>query len=329
MAAKPNPSITPLPSTTPPLSGDRSGRNGVPNIPISANTASVDPEAHHITFSPTTTSHKASKPPAEDLGMSPSRVKKMSRLRFTSMSSNQSTPSVDPEDDASGSSYSDSYSSDDEKTPREQFVESSQGLFDYCIKDIKLAKYGKKEIEIAEKEMPGLMLLRRKTTTTGDKPLKGARIVGCTHVTAQAAVLIQTLTACGATVRWCSCNVHSTQDEIAASLAHNGYPVFAWKGQTEDDFWWCIEKCLQAPNWKCDMILDDGGDATYLMLQKYPGSAKYMRGVVEESLTGIYRLYQLSKEEKLPMPAINIHDSVVKVTINLMINRLILSIDKI
>jgi adenosylhomocysteinase len=161
-------------------------------------------------------------------------------------------------------------------------------------------------------EMPGLMLLRRKTTVTGDKPLKGAKILGCSHITAQSAVLIETLVACGASVRWCACNVHSTQNAVAAALAEAGYPIFGWRGMTEEDFWWCIEQCLQAPNWQPNLILDDGGDATYMMLKKHPASAKYLKGVVEESITGIHRLYQLSKETRLPMPAINIHDSVVK-----------------
>lgn len=125
-------------------------------------------------------------------------------------------------------------------------------------------------------------------------------------------VLIETLTAAGASVRWCTCNVHSTQNEVAAALADAGYPIFAWKGMTEEDFWWCIEQCLQAPGWQPNMILDDGGDATHMMIQKFPGASRHMRGVVEDTVTGVHRLYQLTKVSQLPMPAINIHDSVVK-----------------
>lgn len=209
------------------------------------------------------------------------------------------------------SSDSDSYSSDDEGSPRDRIQTAAKGFRDFRIKDIKLASYGRKEIEIAEQEMPSLMLLRKKRCA-GDKPLKGARITGCTHITAQSAVLIETLVICGAQVRWCACNIHSTQNEVAAALADAGFSIFAWRGQSEEDFWWCIDQCLQANGWQPNMILDDGGDTTHRLLSKYPGTTKYVRGIVEESVTGIHRLYQLSKEGQLPMPAINIHDSVVK-----------------
>jgi adenosylhomocysteinase len=213
----------------------------------------------------------------------------------------------------SGSSSSEEDEAVEEVSPRERVLKNSNRFSDFRIRTIKTAPYGRKEIEMAEQEMPGLMLLRRKTcASTGDKPLKGARIVGCTHITAQSAVLIETLVECGAKVRWCSCNIHSTQNEVAAALAEAGYPIFAWKGQTEEEFWWCIDQCLEATGWQPTMILDDGGDATHRFLTKFPGAAKHMRGVVEESVTGIHRLYQLSKEHHLPMPAINVHDSVVK-----------------
>ena len=145
-----------------------------------------------------------------------------------------------------------------------------------------------------------------------DKPLKGAKIIGCTHINAQSAVLIETLVALGATVRWSACNIYSTQNTIAAALADNGIPIFAWKGESEQDFWWCIDQCVAGESWQPNMILDDGGDATHLLMKKYPAICNHIKGIVEESVTGVHRLYQLSKTGKLTVPAMNVNDSVTK-----------------
>jgi len=182
---------------------------------------------------------------------------------------------------------------------------------DYKVKDIGLAGWGRKEIAIAETEMPGLMALREEYGAS--KPLKGARIVGCLHMTIQTAVLIETLTHLGATVRWSSCNIFSTQDHAAAAIAATGVPVFAWKGMTEEEFWWCIEQTLRGPDgWTPNMILDDGGDVTLLMHDKYPEMLKDVRGLSEETTTGVHRLYEMMKKGKLLVPAINVNDSVTK-----------------
>lgn len=154
------------------------------------------------------------------------------------------------------------------------------------------------------------MALRKRASD--DKPLKNAKIVGCTHINAQTAVLIETLATLGASIRWAACNIYSTQNEVAAALAESGFSIFAWRGETEEDFWWCIDKCVNAENWQPNMILDDGGDATHLMLKKYPAMFKMIKGIVEESVTGVHRLYQLSKSGKLTVPAMNVHDSVIK-----------------
>ena len=182
---------------------------------------------------------------------------------------------------------------------------------DYKIADIALSDWGRKEILIAETEMPGLMALREEY---GDsKPLKGAKICGCLHMTIQTAVLIETLTALGAEVRWSSCNVFSTQDHAAAAIAETGVPVFAWKEETEEEFWWCIEQTLTGPgNWKPNMILDDGGDLTLVMHEKRPDLLKEVRGLSEETTTGVHRLYEMEKAGKLMVPAINVYDSVTK-----------------
>jgi len=182
---------------------------------------------------------------------------------------------------------------------------------DYKVADIKLADWGRKEIAIAETEMPGLMALRREFGES--KPLKGARIVGCLHMTIQTAVLIETLVELGATVRWSSCNIFSTQDQAAAAIAAAGIPVFAWKGETEEEFWWCIEQTLRGPNgWTPNMVLDDGGDATIILHDKYPELLKDVRGISEETTTGVHRLYEMMKAGKLAVPAINVNDSVTK-----------------
>ena len=182
---------------------------------------------------------------------------------------------------------------------------------DYKVKDMSLADWGRREITIAETEMPGLMALRAEYGTS--QPLKGARIVGCLHMTIQTAVLIETLTALGASVRWSSCNIFSTQDQAAAAIAAAGIPVFAWKGETEEEYEWCIEQTITGPNnWTPNMILDDGGDLTLIMHNKYPELLKDVRGVSEETTTGVHRLMEMAKAGKLMIPAINVNDSVTK-----------------
>ena len=182
---------------------------------------------------------------------------------------------------------------------------------DHKVADIKLAEWGEKEIKIAETEMPGLMSLREEF---GDeKPLKGARIAGCLHMTIQTAVLIETLIELGAEIRWSSCNIFSTQDHAAAALANKGIPIFAWKGETEEEAWWCIEQTIHGPNgWTPNMILDDGGDLTKLMHEKYPEMMKDVKGLSEETTTGVKRLYDMVKDESLLCPAFNVNDSVTK-----------------
>ena len=191
-------------------------------------------------------------------------------------------------------------------------VQSVENLTpDYKVADIGLAAWGHKEISIAEVEMPGLMALREEY---GDeKPLAGARIAGCLHMTIQTAVLIETLEALGAEVRWSSCNIFSTQDQAAAAIADNGTPVFAWKGETEEEFWWCIEQTIFGPDgWRPNMILDDGGDLTQIMHEKYPELLDDINGLSEETTTGVHRLYEMANEGKLLCPAINVNDSVTK-----------------
>jgi adenosylhomocysteinase len=182
---------------------------------------------------------------------------------------------------------------------------------DHKVKDISLADWGRKEIAMAEDEMPGLMQIRTEFGT--NKPLAGARIVGCLHMTIQTAVLIETLQALGATVRWSSCNIFSTQDHAAAAVAAAGVPVFAWKGMNEDEFWWCIEQTVRGPDgWTPNMILDDGGDLTLLMHKKYPEMLAHIRGVSEETTTGVHRLRDMARDGTLLTPAINVNDSVTK-----------------
>ncbi len=182
---------------------------------------------------------------------------------------------------------------------------------DYKIADIKLADFGRKEIIIAETEMPGLMAVREEFSKS--KPLKGARIAGCLHMTIQTAVLIETLIALGASVRWSSCNIYSTQDHAAAAMAQAGVPVFAWKGETEKEYEWCVEQTIIGKNnWRPNMILDDGGDLTVIMHEKYPELMKDVRGISEETTTGVHRLYEMAKTKALKCPAINVNDSVTK-----------------
>lgn len=181
----------------------------------------------------------------------------------------------------------------------------------YKVKDMGLADFGRKEIEMAEKEMPGLMALRRKYGP--DKPLKDARIAGCLHMTIQTAVLMETLIELGATVRWSSCNIFSTQDHAAAGVAAAGIPVFAWKGESNEEFDWCIEQTLFWDDGKpLNMILDDGGDLTAMVINKYPQLIGGIKGITEETTTGVNRLYALQRDGKLPLPCINVNDSVTK-----------------
>jgi adenosylhomocysteinase len=182
---------------------------------------------------------------------------------------------------------------------------------DYKVKDISLAEWGRKEIAIAETEMPGLMATREEFGAA--QPLKGARIVGCLHMTIQTAVLIETLTALGAEVRWSSCNIFSTQDQAAAAIAAAGIPVFAWKGETEEEYDWCIRQTIEGPNgWRPNMILDDGGDLTAIMHNDYADLLKDVKGISEETTTGVLRLYEMEKKGVLEVPAINVNDSVTK-----------------
>ena len=182
---------------------------------------------------------------------------------------------------------------------------------DFKVKDLKLAEFGNKEISLAETEMPGLMAIRAEYQSS--KPLKGARIIGCLHMTIQTAVLIETLVALGAEVRWSSCNIFSTQDHAAAAIAAKGIPVFAWKGETEEEYWWCIGQTINGKkDWKPNLILDDGGDLTMLLHDKYKDLLKNIKGVSEETTTGVKALNKLEKENKLLIPAINVNDSVTK-----------------
>jgi adenosylhomocysteinase len=182
---------------------------------------------------------------------------------------------------------------------------------DYKVADITLADWGRKEIAIAETEMPGLMALREEFGPS--QPLAGARIAGCLHMTIQTAVLIETLTALGATVRWSSCNIFSTQDHAAAGIAATGVPVFAWKEESEEEFWWCIDQTIEGPDgWRPNMILDDGGDLTQVMHERTPELLDDVRGISEETTTGVLRLYEMEKEGSLKVPAINVNDSVTK-----------------
>jgi adenosylhomocysteinase len=182
---------------------------------------------------------------------------------------------------------------------------------DYKVADITLADWGRKEIAIAETEMPGLMTLRAEYE--GQQPLAGVKLAGCLHMTIQTAVLIETLKSLGADIRWSSCNIFSTQDHAAAAIAVSGVPVFAWKGETEDEYWWCVEQTINGPDgWQPNMILDDGGDLTLVMHDKYPDLMKKVRGLSEETTTGVKRLYDMQKDGTLLCPAFNVNDSVTK-----------------
>ena len=182
---------------------------------------------------------------------------------------------------------------------------------DFKIADIKLADWGRKEIAIAETEMPGLMALRKEYNNK--KPLSGARIAGCLHMTIQTAVLIETLVKLGAEIRWSSCNIFSTQDHAAAAIADSGISVFAWKGETEEEYWWCVEQTINGPDgWHPNMILDDGGDLTKIMHEQHPEKMKNITGLSEETTTGVKRLYDMQSDGSLLCPAFNVNDSVTK-----------------
>jgi len=182
---------------------------------------------------------------------------------------------------------------------------------DYKVADLGLAEWGRKEIRIAETEMPGLMALRE--MYKNKKPLQGARVAGCLHMTVQTAVLIETLIDLGAEVRWSSCNIFSTQDHAAAAIAQAGIPVFAWKGETEDEYWWCVKQTITGPNnWTPNLILDDGGDLTLIMHKEFPDLLTQVKGISEETTTGVHRLYEMFKNGELKVPAINVNDSVTK-----------------
>src|SRR5210317_1714585 len=177
---------------------------------------------------------------------------------------------------------------------------------DYKVKDIALADWGRKEIAIAETEMPGLMALRAEYQ--GQKPLEGVRLAGCLHMTIQTAVLIETLADLGADIRWSSCNIFSTQDHAAAAIAAVGVPVFAWKGETEEEYWWCVEQTIKGPDgWTPNMILDDGGDLTQVLHEKFPELMVDVRGLSEETTTGVKRLYDMMKAGSLLCPAFNVN----------------------
>ncbi len=182
---------------------------------------------------------------------------------------------------------------------------------DYKVAAIQLAEWGHKEIAIAETEMPGLMALRKEYKAS--QPLAGARIAGCLHMTVQTAVLMETLVELGAQLRWSSCNIFSTQDHAAAAMADQGIPTFAWKGESEEEFWWCIDQTIFGKDgWRPNMILDDGGDLTLVMHNKYPDLLADVRGISEETTTGVHRLYEMVKDGSLKTPAINVNDSVTK-----------------
>ena len=192
-------------------------------------------------------------------------------------------------------------------------MNSANNVFtDYKVADITLAKWGRQEISIAESEMPALMALRRKYAES--KPLANAKIMGCIHMTIQTAVLIETLVDLGAEVRWSSCNIFSTQDHAAAAIAEAGIPVFAWKGETEEEFLWCIEQTIVAEgnDWGANMILDDGGDLTEMLHNRFPEILANCHGISEETTTGVHRLLEMMEKGELKVPAINVNDSVTK-----------------
>uniref|UniRef100_A0A671TCR4 Putative adenosylhomocysteinase 3 n=1 Tax=Sinocyclocheilus anshuiensis TaxID=1608454 RepID=A0A671TCR4_9TELE len=232
------------------------------------------------------------------------RPTKISRRSLSRSISQSSTDSY-----GSAASYTDS--SDDETSPRDKQQKNSKGNADFCIKNIKQADFGRREIEIAEQGWKGPVCLNVHVPTSYNCLRAGRLIVQCRSLFVLS-VLMETLSALGAQCRWAACNIYSTQNEVAAALAEGGFSVFAWKGESEDDFWWCIDRCVNVEGWQPNMILDDGGDLTHWIYKKYPSMFKKIKGIVEESVTGVHRLYQLSKAGKLCVPAMNVNDSVTK-----------------
>ncbi|CAH8546961.1 unnamed protein product [Schistosoma haematobium] len=245
-----------------------------------------------------------------------SRLILSSAKKRLSSKSNSETGSFDSASYTGSSSDDDDEESQQRENPKERYLKpglravNSRGFNDFCVQKIRQASFGRREIEIAEQEMPGLMALRKRAKT--DQPLKGAKILGCTHVTAHTAVLLETMVCLGAQVRWCACNIYSTQNEVAAALAESGVPIYAWKGETEEDFWWCINRCISAEGWIPNVVLDDGGDLTHQLHKNYKELLSGICGIVEESVTGVHRLYQYVKSGTLGVPAMNISDSITK-----------------
>ncbi|CAH8565084.1 unnamed protein product [Schistosoma rodhaini] len=245
-----------------------------------------------------------------------SRLILSSAKKRLSSKSNSETGSFDSASYTGSSSDDDDDESQQRENPKERYLKpglravNSRGFNDFCVQKIRQASFGRREIEIAEQEMPGLMALRKRAKT--DQPLKGAKILGCTHVTAHTAVLLETMVCLGAQVRWCACNIYSTQNEVAAALAESGVPIYAWKGETEEDFWWCINRCISAEGWIPNVVLDDGGDLTHQLHKNYKELLTGICGIVEESVTGVHRLYQYVKSGTLGVPAMNISDSITK-----------------
>jgi adenosylhomocysteinase len=208
------------------------------------------------------------------------------------------------------SPYTSGEDEEDDTSPREKKQQAPNGFSEFCVRNIDLAERGRRDIQLAEKEMCGVIAVRKQGSK--DRPLAGAKIACCTHVSAQTAVLVETLISLGAKVRWATCNIYSTQNEVAAAVAATGLSVYAWRGQTEADYWWCIDKIISDDNWQPNMILDDGGDATDRMLNKRPAVFSALRGIVEESVMGVHRLYQLSKAGRLTVPAMNVNGCITK-----------------
>lgn len=245
------------------------------------------------------------------LPLSSLRDSRKSSIASTSSGKGRRESACSQESWSSFDSFDDDDDDDNLPPPRERSHVNSTGFTEFCVRNIERHPMGRREIELAEMEMQGILALRQRAKS--DKPLTGAKIVGCTHINGQSAVLIETLVALGAKVKWAACNIFSTQNEVAAALAEAGISVYAWRGQTEDDFWWCISQCLSGgDNWQPNLILDDGGDATYVLITKHPAVAKHIKGIVEESITGVHRLYQLARSTKLTAPAINVFDAVTR-----------------
>ncbi|KAF8567805.1 hypothetical protein P879_03461 [Paragonimus westermani] len=248
--------------------------------------------------------------------MKDSKLSLPSRKQRLPSRSTSETGSYDSASYTGSSSENEEEESQQRENPRERWLKpagratNSRGFTDFCVQKIRQASFGRREIEIAEQEMPGLVALR--TRAKDDQPLKGAKVLGCTHVTAHTAVLLETLVVLGAQVRWCACNIYSTQNEVAAALAEKGYSIYAWKGESEEDFWWCVDRCINQDGWTPNVVLDDGGDLTHRLHKEHPELLSGVRGIVEESVTGVHRLYQYVKAGTLCVPAMNVSDSITK-----------------